>query len=372
MAKVALIFGATGIVGSAIAEELANTSPQEWKKIIITSRRQPILEAKDPRIHFVSIDLEGESEEGIKKKLKEAGAEETTHVYFTAYIHSKTWDGVELCKRNTPIFVKSIKAVDALAPHLQKIVLQLGVKYYGAHLGPLKGPFPIHESQGRHADVPTNPDFYFEQEDFLKEFQKGKKWTYISTLADIILGVTRGNGMSLAPTLALYFLVQKELGKKAIFPGKPVTYKANSDTTNADLLAQFSILASTNPNVGNDIFNIIDHNTIHQKWDVQWKAFGDYFGVEVEAPTENSVFKLEDYMKNKQEAWNSYAKKHGGDPALWDYATWDFADAMFGFTYDNGPFDLSKAQKIGWKTEITPIESFTRVFDKLKHLKMIA
>jgi hypothetical protein len=65
--------------------------------------------------------------------------------------------------------------------------------YSQIHLGPLKGPFPVHESQGRHAPVETNPDFYFEQEDFLKAFQKeGKKWTYTLTLPSNIVGVTRG------------------------------------------------------------------------------------------------------------------------------------------------------------------------------------
>jgi nucleoside-diphosphate-sugar epimerase len=35
MAKVALIFGATGIVGSALAEELGKgDAQQEWKKVI--------------------------------------------------------------------------------------------------------------------------------------------------------------------------------------------------------------------------------------------------------------------------------------------------------------------------------------------------
>lgn len=37
------------------------------------------------------------------------GAQDTTHMFFTAYIHSKTWDGVELSKRNTPIFEKALR-----------------------------------------------------------------------------------------------------------------------------------------------------------------------------------------------------------------------------------------------------------------------
>jgi hypothetical protein len=222
--------------------------------------------------------------------------------------------------------------------------------------------------------------------------------------------------MSIAPTLALYFLVQKELGKKALFPGKPITYKGkniktetsekrgkvtrsltfctgNSDSSNAELLAQFSIFASTNPHAENEIFNFIDHNTVHETWEVQWREFGKFFGVEIENPSENSSFILADYMKDKQEVWNKYVEKHGGDRALWDYATWEFAgtppphplfffyilssylrhvDAVLGMAHPNGPFDLSKAQKIGWKKEVTPTQSYLRVFEKLRQLKMTA
>lgn len=60
------------------------------------------------------------------------------------------------------------------------------------HLGPVKGPYPIPESLGRHSPEPGNPNFYFEQEDFLISFQKGKKWTYSTTRPALILGVTRG------------------------------------------------------------------------------------------------------------------------------------------------------------------------------------
>jgi nucleoside-diphosphate-sugar epimerase len=373
MAKVALIFGATGIVGSALTEQLSRTSAQEWKKIIITSRRKPVLETNDARIQFVSIDLTDEAQ--VKEKLLGAGAADTTHMFFTAYIHSKSWDGKELCEKNIPIFKNALKVVDSIAPNLERVVLQTGTKYYGVHLGPLKNP-PVSEAHGRHPDVPENPDYYFGQEDYLVEMQKGKKWKYTTDRPNIILGVTRGNGMSIVPTLALYFLVQKELGNKAAFPGGERTYKGICDTSNAELIAQFLIFAATNKQAENEHFNIIDNNDVHETWEQQWKMLANYFGVEVEEPTFTTAklgpaFSLEKYMADKQNVWKQVVKKRGGDEELWKFATWDFADALFSMSWDNGPFDLTKALSIGWNKQITPTESYTQVLNKLKKFKFI-
>jgi len=370
MAKVALVFGATGIVGSMIAEDLAkNTSPNEWKKIIITSRREPVLDVKDDRIHFVSIDLENDESE-IKQKLLEAGGQETTHVFFTAYIHSKGWDPYVLTSKNTPIFQKAIRAVDSIAPNLQRVVLQTGLKYYGLHRQALKHT-PVEETYGR--VIFPEPDFYYEQEDFLVSFQQGKKWKYTTDRPSHILGVTRGNGMSIVPSLAIYFLVQKELGKKALFPGNEAAYKGVCDTSNADLIAQFSIWLSTLPEAENEHFNIIDHNTIRDTWEQEWKVYADFFGVEVEHPdfAKFPAFSFQEYMADKKEVWDSVVKKHGGDPELWNYATWDFADGVCGMPWPVGPVSISKAVKLGWNKQIPSTESHLQVLNKLKHLKMI-
>jgi NADP-dependent 3-hydroxy acid dehydrogenase YdfG len=70
MGKVALITGASGIVGNAIVEYLLNNSASnEWSKIIAVSRREPIISRKDTRYVFLNVDLELEESE-IAKKVK--------------------------------------------------------------------------------------------------------------------------------------------------------------------------------------------------------------------------------------------------------------------------------------------------------------
>ena len=69
MPKVALITGATGIVGSAIIEHLLqDTTRDEWSKIIAISRREPTMDKSDDRYVFLPLDLEL-TEEEIKQKV---------------------------------------------------------------------------------------------------------------------------------------------------------------------------------------------------------------------------------------------------------------------------------------------------------------
>ena len=80
MSKVAIVAGATGIVGNSILEYfIQNTTNKEWSKIYATSRREPVLSAKDDRIVFIPLDLEGEQEK-IEETLKNAGCSSVTHV----------------------------------------------------------------------------------------------------------------------------------------------------------------------------------------------------------------------------------------------------------------------------------------------------
>jgi hypothetical protein len=148
----------------------------------------------------------------------------------------------------------------------------------------------------RYTPIPEMPDFYFGQEDFLIEFQKGKKWKYTVYRPMVVNGATKGNhikylanglgnGMSFASSLAVYFTVQKYLGKKAIYPGNEVSYRGLNSFSSADIVAQFAVWASTNPQAENNDFIIIDDDNNIVTTEQLWKAGAAYFGVEVEEPT---------------------------------------------------------------------------------------
>lgn len=89
------------ISGIAILKELSHRPASEWRKIIALSRRAPVLEHQDDRIVFKSVDLLGDEKE-LATALKEAGAEEATHVFFYAYIAKEDED--ELIEINRTLF----------------------------------------------------------------------------------------------------------------------------------------------------------------------------------------------------------------------------------------------------------------------------
>jgi len=324
------------------------------------------------------MDLQVEEEE-ITKKLKEE-ASDVTHVFYTAYIHDKKWDPNNLYNKNVPMFTKFIKAIDAAANGLQRIELQTGGKYYGIHKG---ATGVIDDNTPRYKEKPGEPDFYFGQEDFLTSFQQGKKWKYTIYRPNVITGVTRGNGMSIAPTLAVYFTIQKYLGKKALFPGNEASYKGVLDQTYAGRIAEFAVWSSTQTAAENEDFLLIDSNTQHMTGEQIWRAIAEYFGVEVEETTFPKTgsqpkgngnmlaeYSLADYMKDKKDLWKEIAQKYNIDEKTFEYTTPEFVDQVLSFSWPQH-FRMIKAEKIGWKNQSATINGYIDSFNKMKEWKMI-
>ena len=66
-----------------------------------------------------------------------------------------------------------LRPVLGLTEYQPHVTLMQGGKAYGVHLGPLKR-VPLKESDGR--TMP--PNFYYDQEDLVRERQAGKRWTW--------------------------------------------------------------------------------------------------------------------------------------------------------------------------------------------------
>ena len=79
---------------------------------------------------------------------------------------------------------------------------------------PLKTPFK--ESDPRHMP----PNFYFEQADFLRARQPGKRWSWTELRPQTLCGLSPGTPMSIVTILACYAAILKELGLPLRFPGR--------------------------------------------------------------------------------------------------------------------------------------------------------
>ena len=134
------------------------------------------------------------------------------------------------------MLVNAVTAIDAVSRALRRVVLVTGTKYYGSHLGPFKTP--ARESDPRHMP----PDYYFDQIDWLTDFQRGKSWDWVELRPQTLCGFAPGTPMSLAPAIAVYAAISKELGLPLRFPGKPGAYTSIYQVTESTHFANAALV----------------------------------------------------------------------------------------------------------------------------------
>ncbi|KAL2204761.1 hypothetical protein CC79DRAFT_1386556 [Sarocladium strictum] len=365
--KVALITGGNGITGTALIEHLSTkTTKQEWSGIIATSLSPLKTTVKDDRLSFVSLDFT-QSPDILAPKMKDSCAK-VTHAYFSSYVHEDDFQKLNIA--NQKLFENFLDALLAVAPNLEACVLQTGGKYYNVHLHPV--PSPAREIDPRTGDLAAN--FYYHQEDCLARKQEGQKWTWNVIRPEAIIGHTiKPNGMNEALTLALYFMVCKEQGTEARMPTNQIYFEGYDDVSDARLIADISIWASTHSHTANEAFNVANGDCI--SWKHLWPRLAAYFGAKASS---DQVFDLPrpeygatqldqsfgEWAKDKEEVWCKICDANGSPEAksTWGAGTWLFQDWVFGRGW-NATLSINKAREFGWTGHIDSYKSFTDAFD---------
>jgi hypothetical protein len=98
-----------------------------------------------------------------------SGIGDITHIFYAALQPGA--DFFAEVAPNLKMLINTVETVERSSGKLRKVVLIEGAKFYGAHLGPYKTP--AKESDARHMP----PNFYYNQEDYLKERSRGKAWS---------------------------------------------------------------------------------------------------------------------------------------------------------------------------------------------------
>ncbi len=154
-ANVALVAGGLGVIGRALVEHFA--ARDGWD-VVALSRRAPDFHTS---ARYESADLLDVA--STRSALARIGR--VTHIFYAAYQEHK--DPTISTSVNLGMLRTLVEAADAL-PDLKRVVLYEGVKYYGVHLGPFKTP--AKEDDARHLP----PNFYYDQEDWLRAQAAGK------------------------------------------------------------------------------------------------------------------------------------------------------------------------------------------------------
>lgn len=348
-AKKAIVAGATGIIGSYIFSHL--NEQEDWEAYGV-SRSKP---EDVPEEHHLSIDLL--DYEDTFSKLQEAG--DVTHLFYAAY---QDFDPLskEQIEVNTGMLRNLVKALEETSSSLERVVLMQGAKVYGVHLGDFKTP--AKETDPRHMP----PNFYYNQEDFLRAEQKGKDWSWTILRPDVVAGISVGNPMNIAMVIGVYAAISKEHGLPLRFPGKKGAYEAIAQVTDASLLARCAEWAAVESKCGGEVFNITNGDCF--RWKHIWPKMAELFEME-EAPLQTLL--LSDFMPLQEETWNTMIDQYSLQSIPYEKAAaWEFGDFVFGCEYDVLS-DTTKIKRFGFTETADSEEMLLSLFREMKEKKII-
>ena len=344
----ALVVGGLGVTGRNLVQHL--TGSGRWT-VFALSRRAPDFPTDAT---FIPVDLLDRPD--CEAKLR--GLTGVTHVFYAAYQERPTQ--AELAAANTAMLVNVVEVVEAAAPALRRVVLVQGGKVYGVHLGPYKTP--AKESDARHMP----PNFYYDQEDFLRGRQRGKGWAWAAVRPSGVCGFAVGNPMNISTVIAVYAAVCKELGLPLRFPGTPGAYRAVMEVTDAALLARAMEWAATDDRCRNEAFNVTNGDFI--RWENVWPKFAAFFGMNYAPP---QTISLSQTMADKGPLWDRMVEKYGLRPHKFDeIAAWPFGDGTFRLDYDVMS-DMNKARRCGFHDVEDSEEMFLRLFAEFRNEKVV-
>lgn len=354
MDKIALVVGASGIIGSNLAESLITKG---WT--VYGLARTPNKEIKN--LKPVSADLLNTG--SLNTALANISP---THVFITSWMRNDT--EAENIRVNS-LMVRNL--LDVLSPKhsVQHVALVTGLKHY---LGPFEayakeGFLPVTPLREEHPRLDLE-NFYYAQEDEVYAAAACDGFTWSIHRPHTVIGKAVGNLMNLGITLAIYATICKETGRPFRWPGSEAQWNGISDVTDARVLAEHLIWASTTEAARNEAFNVVNGDVFRWSW--LWKQLASYFGVEA-IGYDGTIHPLEAEIANDGPLWNQIVAKYNLKEADINRSTsaWH-TDLDLGRPIEVMT-DMSKSRKLGFSVFQKTDESFFDLFEKLRAERLI-
>jgi len=313
--KTVLVAGATGLVGHAVMQQFA---AEIGTRVIVVSRRKP---AETFGAEFHSVDLTDRD----RCALLFAGMEGITHVIFAALYEKPSlidgWRDEEQIATNDRMLRNLMEPLLGASPGLRHVSLLQGTKAYGVHVRPMR--YPAREGRDEARAV---PNFYWNQEDYIRERQRGRDWAFTIFRPVLITGYSLGAAMNLIPAIGTYAAFLKERGEPLHFPGGPARV---SQAVDAGLLARAIAWAGEAAAARNETFNVANGDVF--AWPHVWPALAEQFGME---PGEDRPLSLARDILPREEEWQRIVLKYGlAAPDLRSFVglSFEYADHQMGY-----------------------------------------
>ena len=301
-----LVVGASGIVGRA-ALEYFNQLPA-WRAIGV-SRRAPDL----PGIEHIELDLQNANAcEQVASTLHEV-----THVIYAALFEKPGllagWVETDQIQTNLLMLKNLMTPLQASAKNLQHVSLLQGTKAYGAHVRPMSVPGKERAPRVEHAN------FYWLQEDWLKQQRANASWSLTIWRPPLIIGHAFGAPMNVLAAIGLYgALCAASSDAKNRGFGWPGGVCGPIDVVDARLLARAfawavgaaenleHAIGTVNSQAADETFNVTNGDVFVAN--EIWPRLAECFGLVAGEPAPQT---LQESLPRQSELWEQLVAEHG-------------------------------------------------------------
>ena len=319
--KTVLVVGASGLVGYAAMKHFA---ADPACTVVAVARRRP---DETFGARFVVADL---SDAQSCAELFPAFTDVTHVIYAALYERPGLiagWRDAEQIAVNDRMLRNLMEPLEKAARGLTHVCLLQGTKAYGVHVRPMK--VPAREGRSEMRDV---PNFYWNQEDYLRAKQRGKDWSFTIFRPVLIVGYSQGSAMNLIPAIGVYAAMLKEAGEPLHYPGGPPRV---GQAVDADLLARCMAWSGEATAARNETFNVANGDVYC--WQNIWPAMADAVGM---TPGGSVPCSLEAEVRPREAAWARIRAKHNlVSPDLERFVglSFQYADYQMGFGRTDPP-----------------------------------
>ena len=343
---VALVAGASGIIGNAVAAELA--ARPGWTARLSASKPLP-----DHETLVADLGNAAATADALR------AAADTTHLFFAAYKPAP--DTAAEVAVNGPMLENLLEGLHQAGAPLQRVVLYQGAKVYGVHLGPVPAPF-YEDATPRHMP----PNFYYTQEDALRRHAAARGYTWSILRPDIVVGDVAGNPMNAAVVIGVFAALCHATRTPFRFPGPAHVYDGVfAQITDARLLARASLWAATADPARNQAFNYVGEPF---RWSTIWRRVGTALGLEIGPPIPLNLAKQ---MADKAPLWSELVQQHGLRDTPYDKLVgWPFGDFIFNCGFDVVS-DMTKIRRAGFTETVDSAEAILAAIARLQEKKVL-
>ncbi len=314
-----LVVGASGLVGTAAAHAFHRAG---WR-VIAASRRKPDLIPNT--IEHLPLDLQ----DGPACARTVSNLPPISHVVYAA-VYEKPglvtgWLDPEQIDTNDRMLRHLIDPLAAQGALRHVTVLQ-GTKAYGAVVKPMR--VPARESQPRI----DHPNFYWRQEDYIKEKSAQSGFAFTILRPQVIFGPNVGVVMNPVPIIGLYAALRHKEGLPFSFPGGPSTVW---EAVDARLVGDACLWAAENAVAAGETYNLTNGEVF--SWRDMWPALAETLSVPM---GEDEPMSLAAYLPARAALWDEIVRDHDLQPTrLTDLLgeSHHYADLVFAFGADRPP-----------------------------------